>query len=160
MRTEIWSAKGSAGLLAAALAITSTLTFAQHREPGKAQQNFVRAATMTCLAVQMKKASAVRCWLEYVDNRPALLLSFAGLDKARHYAPMVLSLIGPQLCAAVLADRNSASLALIDRQSNRSSRYSCDQRRFTQWEARAGGVTGYASAATYAVFTVVKNSTA
>ena len=133
MRTRIWSIRVSTGLLAAVLAMTSAVSGAQDAELGKARQNFVKAATMTCIAVQMKKASPVKCWLEYVDNRPMLLLSFEGLDKARHYAPMVLSLIGPQLCAAVLTQRNSASLALIDRQSNRASQYSCHQRMFTDW---------------------------
>lgn len=140
MRTEIWSTRGATGLLAAALAVTSSVAVAQYPQTAKAQQNFVRAATMTCIAVQMKKANPVKCWLEYTDNKPRLILSFEGLDKARQYAPMVLSLIGPQLCAAALAERNGASLALIDRHSNRTSRYSCDQRGFTDW-VQVKGVT-------------------
>jgi hypothetical protein len=129
----MWSMRGSTVLLAAALTMTSAIAAAQYAQPGKAQQNFVRAAAMTCIAVQMNKASPVRCWLEYVDNKPTLLLSFEGVDKARRYAPMVLSLVGPQLCTAALAERNSASLALIDRHSNRASQYSCHQRMFTDW---------------------------
>ena len=133
MQDALWSMKGLTVLLAAALATGCTAMPAQHSKQSDPSQDFVMAATLACVTLSLKQDRSVKCLLNYENNKPVLQVSFAGSEKAKTYGPLVLSLVGPQLCAAVKADKNGAALALIETRSNQMSRYSCDERVFSGW---------------------------
>jgi hypothetical protein len=133
MQSRIWSMKWLSVLLASALALASAVAGAQDATNSKARQNFVRAATLACLTVELAKDSPAKCRLEFINSKPVLLLSFEDSANASTYGTLALSLVGPQLCAAVKAEKNGASLALVDSKSKRASVYSCEQQAFTAW---------------------------
>ncbi len=116
------------GLLAASAACPA----AQERDE-KARQNFVTAAMLACFALESVKDTPVRCMLQQGEDGPILMVSFEDGSKAQRYAPLVVSLVGAQLCELARADRAGASLALVDSQLNRATLYSCEQRSFTGW---------------------------
>jgi hypothetical protein len=116
------------GLLAASAACPA----AQERDE-KARQKFVTAATLACLALESMKDTPVRCVLQQAEDGPILMVSFEDGSKAQRYAPLVVSLVGVQLCELTRADRAAASLALVDSQLNRATVYSCEERSFTGW---------------------------
>jgi hypothetical protein len=57
--------------------------------------------------------------------------------KINAYGPLVLSMVGPDLCAAA-GTGFGAGLTLIDVKSRQTATYSCEQQRFTSWVQIAG----------------------
>ena len=123
-------------LCTVAFALTCTAVNAQ--EASRATQNFVDAATVACLAADLAKNSGVRCWLAFLDGMPVLVLSVRDGSRAQQIAPLVLSMVGTQLCAAVNADANGAAFVIADAANNPVSFYSCEQRKFVASSGRAG----------------------
>jgi len=116
------------GLLAVSVACPAA------QEPDeKARQKFVTAAMLACFALENVKDTPVHCALEQAKDGPILMVSFEDGSKVQRYAPLVVSLVGVQLCDLTRADRAGASLALVDSQLNRATVYSCEQRSFTGW---------------------------
>ena len=121
----------SAPLLAVAVAASAGSAGAA--DVGKARRDFISAATFACLMLEGARNSPARCWLAYRAGRPVLTLAFEDRSKIGRVAPLVLSMVGDQLCAAVQADRNGAAFALADSKSNLVSWYSCEERAFLGW---------------------------
>jgi len=134
MPTRSWRMKKRlSALLAAALMAAGTASGDGDAASTRARQNFVTAATVACMAMDVQKDSPVKCWLGYVNDKPVLVVRLADGEKAGTYGPSLASLVGPQLCAAVKADARGASLGLIDSKTNRASVYSCETKAFSGW---------------------------
>ena len=110
------------------------------------KQNFITAANYACLALSLKQDRSVKCLLNYPDGKPVLQITFEGTDrnkiqeKINTYGPLVLSMVGPDLCAAA-GTGFGAGLKLIDVKSHQTATYSCQQQRFTSW-VQIAGTTG------------------
>jgi len=106
-------------------------------------QNFITAANFACLTLSLRQDRSVKCLLNYHDSKPVLQITFEGTDrnkiqeKINTYGPLVLSMVGPDLCAAT-GTGFGAGLTLIDVKSHQTARYSCEQQRFTSWVQIAG----------------------
>jgi len=106
-------------------------------------QNFVTAANFACLSLTLRQDQSVKCLLNYHDSKPVLQITFEGTDrnkiqeKINAYGPLVLSMVGPDLCAAA-GTGFGAGLTLIDVKSRQTATYSCEQQRFTSWVQIAG----------------------
>ena len=134
MQTRGWRMKMRlSALLAATLMTAGASSSDENATSATARQNFVMAATAACMAMEMQKDSPAKCWFSYVNDKPVLVVRFADGEKAATYGPWLLSLVGPQLCAAVKADQRGASLGLFDSKSNRASVYSCETKAFSRW---------------------------
>jgi hypothetical protein len=120
-----------ARLVAIALGLACVPAAAQ--DAVKARKDFVDSANIACLALNLAKHSKVRCWLAFRGGKPALVLSFEDNSKAQQIAPMILGMIGEQLCTAVRAERNGAAFVLADATNKPTSFYSCEQKTFLAW---------------------------
>jgi len=125
-----------ASLCTVAFALACSAVNAQ--DASRATQNFIDAANLACLAADFARNSGVRCWLAFPDGKPALVLSVRDRSRAQQIAPLVLSMVGTQLCTAVNADTNGAAFVIADAANNPVSFYSCEQRTFVAWSGRAG----------------------
>jgi len=125
-----------ASLFALALSLACAPSNAQ--DAVKARQDFVDAANVACLAVAMARHSNVHCRLAFLAGKPALVLSFEDHSRARQIAPVILGMVGEQLCAAVQAEQNGAAFVLADARNNPVSFYSCEQRTFLGWSDANG----------------------
>jgi hypothetical protein len=101
-----------------------------------AKQSFITTANLACLTLTLKRDRNVRCLLNYRDRKPVLEITFDGdknkiRDKINTYAPLVLSMVGPDLCAAT-GSGFGAGLTLIDATSHQTATYSCDQQRWVE----------------------------
>jgi len=123
-------------LCTVAFALACTAVNAE--DANRATQNFVDAATVACLAAELAKNSGVRCSLTFADGKPVLVLSVRDRSRAQQIAPLVLSMVGTQLCAAVNADANGAAFVIADAANNPVSFYSCERKTFVALGARAG----------------------
>jgi hypothetical protein len=108
-----------------------------HAKPD-ARQNFIRIASFACLTLSLREDRSVKCSLNYHDKTPVLQISFEGGDKnkirekIKTYGPLVLTLLGPDLCAAAKSEFGAA-LTLVDTKSHQATTYSCEQQNFTTW---------------------------
>ena len=127
-----------ASLCTVAFALVCTSVNAQDASASRRAQNFIDAANVACLAADLAKNSGVRCSLAFPDGKPVLVLSVRDRSRAQQIAPLVLSMVGAQLCAAVNADANGAAFVIADAANNPVSFYSCEQRTFLAWSGRAG----------------------
>ena len=133
---------------AAVLAMGCAEMGANGTAPARAdpKQNFITAANFACLTLSLKQDRSVKCLLNYHDSKPVLQITFEGTDrnkiqeKINTYGPLVLSMVGPDLCAAA-GSGFGAELTLIDAKSHQTARYSCQQQRFTSW-VQVAGTTG------------------
>jgi hypothetical protein len=116
-------------LLAAAVACPA----AAQAPDEKARRKFVNTAMMTCFTLENVKDTPMRCTLEQSENGPMLMVSFPDGSKLQQYAPMLIGMLGAQLCDASGATQAAGSLALVDAKLNRATVYSCEQRGFTGW---------------------------
>jgi len=120
-----------APLLAIPLALSGGS--ADAADAARAKREFITAATFACLMLENAGNSPAHCWVGYRAGKPMLTLTFEDRSKVGQIAPMVLSLVGDPLCAAVKAERNGAAFALADAKSNLVSWYSCEQHAFLGW---------------------------
>jgi hypothetical protein len=117
------------GLLAAAVACPAGAQVPDE----KARRNFVNTAMFACFTLENVKDTPMRCTLEQSDKGPMLIVRFEDGSKLPQYAPLVISMLGTQLCDTTGASQAGASLALVDAKLNRATVYSCEQRGFTGW---------------------------
>ena len=117
------------GLLAVSVAFPASAQVSDE----KARRKFVNTTTLVCITLENVRDTPMRCALEQSENRPTLLVSFEDGSKAQRYAPLVVSMLGPQLCDVTGGGRAQGMLALVDSKLKRATVYSCEERAFGGW---------------------------